>query len=257
MASRLVRINSEERLNPTLRASNDFRVSLGSSTQLADINKIVIKHISIPSVQYNVKTGPTSHTTTNTFTFNNGADQTITLTPGYYTATQLAAAIVADALAVADGIAITLNATTKRFQFTSTNPVTYLSEASGNNMARLFGITADSAAGLSFDAQGLPDLQPHPNIYIASDALSDGNNMISPTIGSIPVIAIVPVFGDFGDIMQYDTNQDELDKKDYISFSHGKSLQMIDLRVYDGDGQLIDMQGLNWTIVFIAYSCPV
>lgn len=53
--AKLIRINSEERQNATTTSSNHFRVNFGNSTQLMDINRIVIKHVSLPNVQYNVR----------------------------------------------------------------------------------------------------------------------------------------------------------------------------------------------------------
>lgn len=250
-----IRINSEERTNPTVVASNNFSVSLGSSTQLADINRIAIKQISIPNTQYNIKSsGPHAN---NVFSFDNGAPQSITIPAGFYDIASIAAAIMADPVAVADGLAIAFNTVTKHFDFTSTNPITYLSAASGNIMAPILGITANSAPlVLSFSAGGLPDLAVHPNIYVASRALSDGSAMISPTLGSIPVCAVVPITAPFGGIINYTVYQEHLDDIHYISYSHGKSLQSIDLQLYDGDAQLIDMQGLDWTFVFRAYQTP-
>ncbi len=253
--AKLIRINSEERESPAVSSSNSFRVNFGNSTQLMDINRIVIKHVSIPNTQYNiVSAGPEPN---NVFTFNNGAPQSITLTPGFYDITSITAAIMADALAIADGLTLVWNTVTKKIDFTSTNPLTYLSYASGNIMARALGITADSSAGvMSFSAQGLPYLAVHPNIYIASASLSDGANMVSPTLGSIPVCAIVPIDQPFGEILQYTTQQEHLDDIHYISFANGKSIQSVDLSVYNGDGQLINMQGLDWTIIIKAYQTP-
>lgn len=250
-----VRINSEERTNPTTTSSNDFTVSLGSSTQLADINRIAIKAISIPNTQYNIKS--TGVHANNVFSYDNGAPQAITIQAGYYDIASIAAALMADAQAVADGLNIVFNTVTKHFDFTSTTPISYLSLASGNIMAPELGILSDSTpAVLAFSAQGLPYLAPHPNIYVASQALSDGSAMISPTLGSIPVCAVVPIDQPFGGVINYIVRQEHLDDIHYLSYSHGKTLQNIDLQLYDGDAQLIDLQGLDWTFVFRAYQTP-
>jgi hypothetical protein len=250
-----IRINSEERINPTSTTSSDFTVSLGSSTQLADINRIAIKSISIPNTQYNVKaTGPHAN---NVFTFFDGATQNITIPAGFYDVASLSAAIMADPAAVADGLTVTWNTVTKHFDFASVVPITYLSAANGDAMAQTLGILANSAVlVLAFSAQGLPYLNVHPNIYVTSRALSDGSAMISPTLGSIPVCAVVPIDQPFGGIIQYVVRQEHLDDIHYLSYSHGKTLQSIDLQLYDGDAQLIDMQGLDWTIILRAYQTP-
>jgi hypothetical protein len=255
--AKLIRINSEERQNPLTTSSNHFRVNFGNSTQLMDINRIVIKHVSIPNVQYNVRAATGLNPVGNIFTYFTGALRNITLTPGQYDINSLMAAINANALAVADGLVLTLNAITRHIQFASVTPITFLSQASGNNMAKVTGITANSAAGVTaFTAGGLPDLSTHPNLYIASSTISDGANMVSPTLGSLPVCAVIPVDKAWGDILHYTTQQEHLDDIHYISYSSGKSLQEIDLAVFDGDANLVDLQGLDWTIVIRAYQSP-
>lgn len=250
-----IRINSEERLNPTTATSSNFTVSLGNDTQLADINRIAIKSISIPNTQYNIQSSGVH--ANNVFSYNNGAPQAITIPPGFYNPATLAAAINADAQAIADGLVVSWSGTTGKFSFASTTTITYFSLANGNSMAQVLGITANSGAlVLAFTAQGLPYLNVHPNIYVTSRALSDGSAMISPTLGSIPVCATVPIDQPFGGIIQYVVRQEHLDDIHYLSYSHGKSLQSIDLQLYDGDAQLIDMQGLDWTIVLRVYQSP-
>lgn len=255
MSHKIIRINSEERSDPTSTSSSDFVVYFPNVGELCGVNQIVVKSISIPFVQYNIKVGTTAHTTTNTFTFFDGAvNQTITLPVGNYSISQLILALQADAAAVAVGLAITLSPTTGHLVFTSTAPVTYLDEASGNNMARLLGILADSGpAVLTFTGQGAIDLAVHPNLYFASRALSDGSAMISPTLGAIPVFATVPLVGvAWGDIIQYRAFHPEFEDTVYPSISSGKQLNSIDITVYDGDGQVVDLQGLNWTLVLKA-----
>lgn len=255
MSHKIIRINSEERNNFATTTSSQFSVNFPNQGQLAGVTKIVVKSISIPFVSYNIKVGTTSHTTTNTFTFFDGAvNQTITLTPGYYSAAQLIAAIQAAPQAVAVNLQLTVNPTTGHVQFTSTAPITYLSEANGNRMARLLGISANSAPLVtSFTSQGVINLAVHPNLYFASAALSDGSAMVSPTLGAIPVFATVPIeVQAWGDVIQYRAFQDELEDTVYPSLSSGKQLNTIDLAVYDGDGQLVDMQGTDWTLVLKA-----
>lgn len=252
-----VRINSEERVAPTSNTSSNFKVQFGSNSELAAINRITIKQISIPNVQYNIRAATPAHAAYNAFTFNDGTNKTITIPVGNYDVNQLIAALEADPLAIAANLQITLNAITGRLEFTSTTPITYLSEANGNGMASILGILANSGALVTaFAPTGLPNLDVHPCIYVASQALSDGSHMVSPTLGSLPVCAVVPITTTYGGIIQYTTPQEHLDDIHYISYANGKSLQTIDLQLYDGDANLLDLQGLNWTMVFKAYMSP-
>ena len=53
--ARIVRINSEDRQNQTIDESNKFVANFPNVTELQAINRVVIKNISIPNVQYNVR----------------------------------------------------------------------------------------------------------------------------------------------------------------------------------------------------------
>ena len=104
-------------------------------------------------MQYNVRAALGLNPVGNIFTYFAGVLRNITLTPGQYDINQLIAAINADPLAIADGLVLTLNAITRHIEFASTTPMTFLSQASGNNMAKVTGITANSAAGVvAFEA---------------------------------------------------------------------------------------------------------
>src|SRR5436190_1461076 len=110
--SKWVRINSEERENPSLNSSNHFRVNFGNSTQLMDINRIVVNKVAIPNVQYNVRPALGLNLVGNVFTYDNGAPQSITLTPGWYNINTLMSAIMANAQAIADGLTLSLDPVT-------------------------------------------------------------------------------------------------------------------------------------------------
>jgi hypothetical protein len=253
----LVRINSEERIGPLTSPSSNFAVTFPNATQIMSIGRTVIKTISIPNVQYNVRPALGLNPIGNVFSYDNGAPQSITITPGYYNINTLMSAIMADAQAIADGLTLSLDPVTLHVLFSSVTPISYFNITSGNNIAPILGITADSAPlVLAFTAQGLPNLATHPCLYIASQTLSDGNNMLSPTLSMIPVVAVVPINVQFGDIISYVTQEEHLDDVHYPSVSNGKTLQKVDLRVYDGDANLVDLQGLDWTIVFKVYAVP-
>ena len=255
--ARLIRINSEERENPGTVPSNKFTVNFQNVTELQAVNRVVIKNVSIPNVQYNIRPALGLNPVGNIFTYNNGTVRTITVPTGNYDIDSLRAAINASAVAIADGLTVTQNAITKRLVFTSTVPISYLDHDSGNNMARTLGILDDSSpAVLSFTAQGLPNISVHSNLYIVSRALAGSSNMISPTLKQLPVCAVIPVNVNFGDYIHYETQGWTIDDIHYTSFSSGVSLQEIDLAVYDGDANLIDLQGTDWTIVVRAYIAP-
>ena len=255
--AKTIRINSEERQNPSSTSSNRFNVNFGNNTGLMAINRVVVKHVSIPNVQYNVRPALGLNPVGNVFSYDNGSLQSITLTPGNYNINTLISALMADAQAISDGLTLVLNPLTLHIEFSSGVPISYFSQASGNSMAKLFGITADSAPAVTeFTAPGLPDLSVHPNLYIASKTLSDGASMVSATLGPLSVFAIIPINKPFGEILHYETQQEHLEDIHFGSYSSGKSLQAIDIAVYDGDANLLDLQGLDWTLIVRAYQVP-
>jgi hypothetical protein len=223
MRSRQMRISSKERIVEESDSSSSFVVNFNNCSDMQLVKKIVIKQVSIPNVGYNI------NESNNTFTFNILTLPTIiTLTQGQYDITQLIAAITADAAALAVGLAITVNATTGKLEFTSTTAIEYLTKTQGNLMADNLGIKTGSGGDvLSYDADGFPDLRGDQELYIGSSTLGDGNNLCDPRLQIASIAAIVPVTVPYNFTEHYTTEHESIDDIHYPSAGGGLDWVMI------------------------------
>jgi len=252
MASILIYISSDDR-TPESNSTSDFIVNYGNNSKLSRVRNLYIKSLSVPNVSYNIyPASPLNGVpANNVFTYSSGS---ITITPGQYSMAQLITAITADAIAVADNMAITVNALTGMLTFTTTPAVTYLSDAAGNLMANILGITASSTATTSFTAQGLPDLSGINNVFVSSVALSGQTMQMIQQKLSKPYIIDVPINeAPYGSYLNYESQHYELDE---ITGSGYFNLNTIDIQLYDPKGRIIDLHSLEFNITIRAYYDP-
>lgn len=248
MPHKLIRIASAERNIAQSISSTNFKISFNNAQSLQSVKRIIIKNAVLPNVMYNV------NSLNNIFTYKIGATPfNITLSVGQYILSDLITAIEAHANALGVGLTILLNNTTKKLEFASTTPITYLTETE-NIMARILGLTSGSVGDvLTFPAPGFPDLSGVQTLYIASEVLSDGSNLIDAVLQAVPVIAVIPINVPYGGFAQYSTEHSDIDHIDYGSQSSGKNIQHIDVRVYDDTGDIVDFQGLDWVMILKIY----
>jgi len=253
MASILIYINSDDR-TPESKSTSDFTVSFGNNNKLSRVRNFFIKSISVPNVSYNVYVASPEYNVpeVNVFTYSSGS---ITVTPGFYNMTQLISAIVSDPLAVADGMAITVNPITGFLTFTTTSPVSYLNLVDGNSMARLLGINISSVVpGLSYTATNLPDLSGINNLFISSNALSGSGTQMIQLRTNKPYIIDIPINdAQHGFYLNYETQHFELDE---IAASAYFNLNTVDIQLYGPYGRLIDLHGLPFNMTIRAFYDP-
>ena len=247
----LVRISSAERL-PGSVSSSDFRVSFQNVSELARVTSVVVKQVTVPNVEYNVPVPIVAK-----FGIGNASETvSIPIPAGQYTMTQLLAVIAAYSV---NGYYITgvQNPTTLIVSFQlggGSFSLGLVSLADGNTAAPYLGITATTPRNEGYTAcQGLPNLSGPRNFYIASNVLGEGNNLLSPTFPRVGVFACIPLFVPFPGIEHYVCQHEELDRIDYPSQGQGKSLQTIDVRLYDANARIVDLKGLDWSFVLKVY----
>lgn len=253
---KLLRISSFERDYSQSVSSTDFKISFNNAPALQRVKSIIVKNVSIPNVGYNItdQKSASGQPGNNVFVFNIlGAPTSITITPGFYNINELIAAIVADPAAVAVGLAITVNSVTGKLEFTSTTAIEYV-PLTFNPMARTLGIINGSGVDvLSYDAEGLPDLSGDNELYIASETLSDGSNLVDAILQAVPVVAMVPIRVPFGSIQHLEVSEAQVDEITYPSVGQGKSIQTMDIKVYNDKGVIIDLQNLEWVMILKIY----
>ncbi|MES2577059.1 MAG: hypothetical protein V4589_05575 [Bacteroidota bacterium] len=253
MASVLIYISSDDRTAES-KSTSDFTVSYGNNNKLTRIRNFYVKSLSIPNVSNNVyhssdvNSVPENHI----FTYSSGS---ITLPEGFYNMTQLIAAITADALAIADGMSITVNPLTGFLTFTTTSPVSFYNLADGNSMATLLGIKTSSVApALTFTTTNLPDLSGVNNVFVSSLALSGNSMRMIQKKTNKPYIIDVPINEvAHGFYLNYETQHFELDE---VSANSYFNLDAIDIQLYDPLGRIIDLHGLQFNMTIRAFYDP-
>jgi hypothetical protein len=248
----LLRISSLNK-KPESNSNTDFSVNFGNGDVVQGTNRIIVKSIDIPNVFYNLRNDVFTNKTEFTYEIA-GAPTTIVLPEGQYTITQLITALTTDVTLAALGLAITKNAITGRLEFTSTTPMEFLSQADGNGMASVLGILVGSGGDvLAFNATGFPDLSGVQEIYITSPELADGSNLITNGGLTFSVLAHIPMTVDFDEIEHWRAYDANLEEITYLSYDTGKNIRDVTIQVRDRHGDILDLQGLNVTIILDAF----
>ena len=247
LRSKLIRINSKERDSILSTSSSRMVIKFNSNNpNISQIHSLALKSCSIPNTQYNITA------VNNIFTFSTlGVPASITLEIGNYTIAGLINALVADAVAVAVGMAIVVDTVTGKLEFTFTTASRLLSFAEGNIMATVTGILTGSLADvLLFQVSGLPSLVGLSNIYISCNELSGGDYMIDAALGQLNIFAHIPVTVAFGNIQHYLTSDQE---SDMLDFPSDRNLDSLTIILYNDRGEVLNLEGLEWQMILKVY----
>jgi hypothetical protein len=245
----ILRISSHEKTQSS-ESNTNFTVNYSNDDATSSITRLILKSIDIPNVFYNItNTGGASTNGNNEFTYRTGAvNTTVSIVEGQYTLNTLITALESQTTSI--GMGITLSPLTKKLVFTFTSPTQMLTVADGNDMGDVLGIkTSDTVNGTSHSAQNFPDLAGIQEIYIVSQSLSDGSNLIAPGGKCLPILAQIPITVDFGEIQHYSSNSPELDDVIFPSLRFGTNLRNISIQIVDRYGNQLDTGGLNLTII--------
>lgn len=241
MYSSFLRISSAERLNQSDSQTN-FTVSVSNDTNLSKATMIAVKEVTIPSTAYNITSK------NNAFFMSDGTNvYTFRITPGQYTITSIITQINTNPAnayftVAQDPFTLKLKATR-----TFATPLDFITGTDNINGA--LGIVAPLTFNVNTSFQNLPDLSGIRNFYVVSNTLGDGNAMISPTLPKMSIVAVVPNDVNWGQICYYRSNEQTLDAIFYPSQSNGKNCSYIDLKLVSIDGEPIDLNGLDWSIL--------
>lgn len=245
----ILRISSHEKTS-TSESNTNFRVNFANDDATSSITRLLLKSVDIPNVFYNISnTGREGGNGNNKFTYRIGAtNTTLTILEGQYTMNEFISAL--ETVASGIGLSITLNGRTKKLEFTTTTPIKMLTFDDGNTMGNLLGIkTSDLTESSAYIAEHFPDLAGIKNIYILSQALSDGSNLIAPNGQQLPILGQVPITVDFGEIQHYSSNSPELDDVVFPSMRYGTTIRDLEIKIVDRYGNQLDIGGLNLTII--------
>jgi hypothetical protein len=203
---------------------------------------VAVKEVTIPSTAYNI------NSKNNAFFMSDGTTTyTFRITPGQYTITSLITQINTNPSNIYFTVA--QDPYTLKLKATRTfgSPLSFVSGTDNINSA--VGIVAPLPFYVNTGFQNLPDLSGIRNFYVVSSVLGDGNSMISPTLPKLSVIQVVPNNVNWGQICYYQSNEQKLDEIYYPSQANGKNISYVDLKLVSIDGEPIDLNGLDWSIL--------
>jgi len=244
-------LNNRQRISGT---ANNFTIDLKETFNLQGVTHIAVESLSVPNLQYNVTA------TTNSFRIRigGGLTQTCTIAEGQYDITTFMTAIQ-NKLDTLSGVAewtISQDTLTRKIKFTNSNQTFEIIQGT-STMLETIGLDIDVsrsavAEGLQWViyADYLPDLGGVQMAYFHSDSLANSST-INGTFGAISVLSYVS-FNDtpFGGTATRYVTDLELGK---IRFSQPRNLSVIQCKIRDVDGNLLDIGNSEAQCVFRAY----
>jgi len=243
--SKLIYIHSKDRLRGS-NSSTDFQVECRLPMR---VRSVVVKSVSFPNLMYNVRG------TSRTFTYSVlGVQANVTVAEGQYSFTQLTDALktLLDAQ-LATAVTFTLNNITNKasLNFGAGITASVLNRTDGNGMADILGILVSSGA----DAQthiftGIPQLYGVTNALIMSNTLCQGFNAVNSRNDLIGVLTDFPISVAYGEIQHYENNDSVVNHKQFVT-TH--VIDVIDIRITDDDGVVLDIGGNDCIIVLKAF----
>lgn len=239
--NKLLRINSIERLSDS-KSSSDFVISYPNVQVLSKVVSVVLKHCSFPNVFYNIKE------TNNVFQYeklSGGGIQTIIVPVGNYTLQALIAILIIP------NVTITQNQQTLKLNFLTTGDQLKIYHSATSTLAKNLGIPETTVFSASITADNVPSLQGVTHVFIASKVLSKGSNFIDANKRQeLPIFSMIPNTAPYGGINHYESPNHELN---IVNFESETDLQIIDIKLYDGKGDVLSFHGAEVNLILKIY----
>lgn len=261
MDSVLIVIDSKDRSSPTDTSSN-FTLNYKNNSRLSRITSFFVKSVTFPNVEYNIHNTYKSEPANNVLYIETigGLQAPIIIPIGQYTISQLITALQTSATGVTIGLTVIQDPITNKLTFNTTSPggvkIYARNDSSPTNstLAPNVGILSTSPIfSSSIVAEGLPSLSGNQNIYILSDKLSgSGAQLVDARLGNVQAIATIPVNVPFGENVHNEPDKDLITSSDGFYFN----LDSIDIKLFGDYGQILDLQGENFTMILKAYYDP-
>ena len=245
--SKLVRISSRDR-SPGSKGQYDFITNFNDSF-LHNVKRVLVKAIVCPNTSYNV------NEFNNELVYNAGpGDETIIITPGQHSLTDLLDELVTAfaAEAVPQTMTYSVNTRTSRITMTFTNALVLKSGDNGSTMMTLLGGSKDTDTAsqvshlmpLTFDLTGLK------KVYIGSNTLTTGTSMSSSNKQHKKIFTSIPITVPYGSIEKRTLS--EYHTSDQITHSVPFNISTIDITLYDENLNLVDLNGIDFYMVLVA-----
>ena len=218
--------------------NENFIITLNET--LKRVKKVEITHIEIPYSYYVI----TSTNNVIDFKDNTSTSQQATIAEGNYSGTSFAGEIQNKLNAIYPGWSVTYSSVTYKLNFQhSTN---FELNTTGT-ASELIGLLADSGVTTNFTSQGISNLSGPNYIYLKSDTLTRPMRR-KPVVGSATsdVLYKIQVVTGPGTTIVNQT----IKNNPYV-FPIRQSISTIDFRLEDPDGNVLDLNGLRWSISLV------
>ena len=159
---------------------------------------------------------------------------------------------------------LTLGTITNKISFATTTALRYGTDTTTSPIGYLLGLGDErnafsttyypEIASSAFVAPFLPNLQGANNYHIVSNTIGQGQGSLLKNNDKRPIILTIPVTADFGDVINYEVNEINLNKR---HFSRPTNIQEIDIKVIDDDNEIVNLGGTNIEIVIQILRVPV
>lgn len=237
-------VNSKTRLNPTTETSHNFTFSFNNT--ITRITEIMIERVEIPFSFYII------NSSNNVLTFNNGVDS-ITITPGNYTATTLQNEMVTKLLVAFAGQSPTVTFSSSTYKLTIGKTAAFkvdaVADVPASTASYILGFHVSSATATSITADSALNISGPNYIIITSAYLTKPiqHKMLYSDSSYQNNFWAVPLSASPGDtILETPNLPIRLNAKTVI-----KSTDIIDFKLYDDSGNFLNLNGLDWSMQLI------
>ena len=236
-------ISSQDQDNDS-RTNSNFVVTLKERYNTQNINKILVKNITVPNVFYNVRAS--NGEVNNTMQIQQDGDPIVVVTvpEGQYSISTYIPALKAAIDAVLTGgnvVTIVQDPLTKKlnFSYSLTAVEMFASEKDDiYRMADVIGLTNDTGPLLSMDMQSQPDLSGINVVYIHSSEVGEMHG-IDGDFGLISLVESVSFHDVPHGAFAYRQNSDDQLAK--IQYDQPKNLNRISIVLRDNLGNILDI----------------
>lgn len=262
MSVKHVHIHSHDRLN-ILDPAESFSLEVPKllTNDNPTLQSVALRSAVVPNSMYNVPSGKNVLSYTDVATA--PAIRTLTLAPGYYSISQLIAALNAAVPSIAGAtLTFTLDAISNRVSFTYiqaavNKAITFQSDVSTRNLLKLLGYASftksvfDYPAAASTVAARAPMMLPHKYIYVCMEDVQSGvacglNSATGPLRESIfPLPLSVP----YNEVIMYDNVNPMFVQ--YGTSTDGQPLGgVLKFTLRDSAGNVLDNGNADWSATF-------
>jgi hypothetical protein len=229
-------VDSNQRTTGT---NTDFSITLNEP--ITRVRRVRVTDVQIPFTFYTINAN------NNQLDFNDaGATlQSAIITQGNYTAEELAVELTIEMNALYAGFTVTYDEKTLKFTWTNAGNFELLTSGT---LDPFIGILADSGVTTSFVAQGAVDIGGPNYLFIKSNALvkfkiyKPLDNILRDNI-----LYKVPLATGPGTVIS-DKN---IENQFALKYGANQTLKDIDFQLEDPDGNIVDLNSVNWSMTII------